>query len=128
MSFEFPDNRYFYFLDKFEGVKNFQITNTKDQNYIYVIYEDDKKKVRETIYKRNDFLSNYEFIKVFIPNSNKKYINFIISKEKFIKNIRSSILLTELSKREQIMKDIKINYGINIIDNAIFLWSIRLFP
>ena len=116
---EFPDNRNFYFLDKFEGIKNFQPTNVKDPNYIYVLYEDDKKKVRESIYKRNYFLSNYEFVKAFIQNTNQKYMNFIISKEKFNKNIRATILLTELRKREEIMKDIKINYGINLIDNDI---------
>ena len=117
MSDEFPDNRNFYFLDKFEGIKNFQPTSVNDPNYIYVLYEDDKKKVRETIYKRNDFLSNYVFIKVLIQNANKKYINFIISKEKFIKNIRATILVTELRKRLPILKEIKVNYGINLFDN-----------
>ena len=51
-------------------------------------------------------------------------MNFIISKEKFIKNIRATILLTELRKREQIMKDIKINYGINLIKNEFMSYLI----
>ena len=125
---EFPDNRNFYFLDKFEGIKNFQHTDVKDPNYILVLYEDDKKKVHESAYRKNDFLSNYEFVKVFIQNTNKKYMNFIISKEKFIKNIRATILITELRKRVQIMKDIKINYGINLIDNVFIFYEHQEVP
>ena len=114
---DFPDDRNFYFLEKFDEIKNFQVTYPNDPNYIYVLYEDDKKKVRESIYKRNDFLSNYEFVKVLIQNGNKKYMNFIISKEKFNKNIRTTRLVTELRKRLSFLRDIKINYVINLIDN-----------
>ena len=52
---QFPDNRSFYFLGKFDEIKNFKDTNMKDPNYIYVLYEDADKKVREKIYKEMIF-------------------------------------------------------------------------
>ena len=127
----FPDNRSFYFLGGFNEIKKFKNTNVDDPNYIYVLYEDADKKVREKIYKRNDFLKDYEFGKIFIPHENKeyqKYFNFIISKKQFNKNIRANILLTELKKKLTIMKDIKKAYGINLIDNEYTFYEHQIIP
>ena len=111
---QFPNNRSFYFLGKFDEIQKFKDTNIHDPNYIYVLYEGEDKKVHEKTFKRDDFLYDYEFGKILIQNVNNKYINFIISKEKFNKNIRASILLTELKKMIIFMIDIKKNYGINL--------------
>ena len=106
---QFPDNRNFYFFGKFDEIRGFKDTTMNDPNYIYVLYEGDDKKIHEKTYKRDDFLYDYEFGKIFIHNSNNKYINFIISKDKFIKNIRTSILLTEIKKKKLFLTDIKKN-------------------
>ena len=104
---KFPDNRNFYFFGKFDEIKKFKDTTINDPNYIYVLYEGDDKKVHEKSFKRDDFLADYEFGKIFIQNTNNKYINFIISKEKFNKSIRANILLTEFKRNMPFMEDIK---------------------
>ena len=126
---KFPDNRSFYFFDKFENIRGFKPTNMNDPNYIYVLYQDENKQVHERAYKRDDFLGNYEFGKIILQNvNNKKYINFIIPKEKFNKNMRTTILLTELKTKLPVMEDIKKNYEINIIDNDCVFVEHQMVP
>ena len=81
---QFPDNRSFYFLGKFDEIKKIKAFNAEEQNYIFVLYVDNEKTVHEKVYNRDDFLDDYEFGKIFIQNENKKYFNFIISKKQFI--------------------------------------------
>ena len=109
----FPKNRDFFLLDTEDNIKQFKTTTTKDPEYIYVIYESKKEnKIHEKIYRRKDFLSDYEFIRVNTDNSNV-YINFIIPKNKF-NNGREIRLLTEIKQRKCFMKEIfrktKINF------------------
>jgi hypothetical protein len=74
----FPKIRDFFFLDTEDNIKQFKNTTIKDPEYIYVIYESKKEnKIHEKIYRRKDFLSDYEFIRVNSDNPNV-YINFII--------------------------------------------------
>ena len=117
----FPKIRDFFFLDTENNIKQFKTTTAKDPEYIYVIYESKKEnKIHEKIYRRKDFLSDYEFIRVNTDNPNI-YINFIIPKNKFIKQ-REARLLTEIKQRKCFMEDIfrktKINF--NTKDSIIF--------
>ena len=81
----FPKNRDFFLLDIEDNIKQFKTTTTTDPEYIYVTYESKKeKKTCEKICRRKDFLSDYEFIRVNSADPNV-YINFIIPKNKFIK-------------------------------------------
>ena len=81
----FPKNRDFFLLDTEDNIKQFKTTTTKDPEYIYVIYENKKEsKIYEYIYRRKDFLRDYEFIRVVNTDNPIVYINFIIPKNKFI--------------------------------------------
>ena len=117
----FPEKRDFYFLDSDEKIKDFKATNFEDPEYICVIVETVDKKIKENIYKRSDFLNDYEFIKAIEKNSNNS-LNFIISKKKINIGGRETRLLTEIKSREKIMKEIerntKINFNTN--ENVIF--------
>ena len=109
----FPKIRDFFFLDKEDNIKQFKTTDINDPEYIYVIYESKKdNKIHEKIYRRKDFLSDYEFIRVNKDNPNI-YINFIIPKNKFIKQ-REIRLFSEIKQRKCIMEEIfrktKINF------------------
>ena len=75
----FPENRDFYLLDSYEKIKDFRATNFEDHEYIYVISESSEG-IKENIYKRSDFLNDYEFIKAIEKNRNVS-LNFIISKK-----------------------------------------------
>ena len=99
-----PENRDFYLLDKEENIKNFKKTNMDDPEYIYVITEDEKKKIHENIYKRKDFISDYDFIKIETKNP-EVYFNCLIPKKKF--NIaKENRLLTEIMQRPFFLKEI----------------------
>ena len=53
-----------------------------DPEYIFIFTESEKKEFSENIYKRKDFLIDYEFVKVETKKSDV-FLNFIISKNKF---------------------------------------------
>ena len=117
----FPKIRDFFFLDTEDNIKQFKTTDINDPEYIFVIYESKKEeKTCENIYRRKDFLSDYEFIRVNTDNPNI-YINFIIPKNKFIKQ-REARLLTEIKQRkcfmEEIFRKTKINFDTK--DSIIF--------
>ena len=78
----FPEIRDFYLFDKEENIKNFKKTDMKDPEYIFVYTENEKKEIHENIYKRKDFLSDYDFIKIETKNP-EAYINCLIQKRKF---------------------------------------------
>ena len=109
---EFPKVRDFFLLDYEENIKSFKTTNNKDPEYIFVLAENREKKIREKIFKRKDFLPDYDFIKVITPNQDV-YINFIIPK-KIFNNAREIRLLTEIKKRHSLMKEIKRKTQINL--------------
>ena len=75
----FPKNREFYLLDSYEKIKDLETTNFEDPEYIFVISETNDKKIKENLFKRIDFLNDFEFIKVLEKNSNVD-LSFIISK------------------------------------------------
>jgi hypothetical protein len=111
----FPVDRDFYLLDKEENIKNFKKTNMNDPEYIFVFTENEKKEFHENIFKRKDFLSDYEFLKVETKKPDV-FLNFIIPKNKF--NIGREIrLLTEIKQRPSFIKEIyrrkKINFNTN---------------
>jgi len=117
----FPKNRDFFLLDTEDNIKQFKNTTTNDPEYIYVLSENKKEnKIHENIYKRRDFLSDYEFIRVNTNNSNV-YINFLIPKKKFI-NGREIRLLTEIKQKKKYMKEIfrKTQINFDTKDNIIF--------
>ena len=124
----FPKIRDFFFLDTEDNIKQFKNTTIKDPEYIYVIYESKKEnKIHEKIYRRKDFLSDYEFIRVNKDNTNI-YINFIIPKNKFIKQ-REIRLLTEIKQRkksfmEEIFAKTKINFDTK--DSIVFKESFSI--
>ena len=119
----FPEWRDFFLLDFEENIKNFKSTNPRDPEYIYVTAENKEKKIHENIFKRKDFLSDYEIIKVLTENKdvNRNYINFIIPKKIFT-IVREIRLLVEIKKRPSLMKEIKLKTKINLDtkDNIIF--------
>ena len=78
----FPKIRDFYLLDKEEKIKDFKKTDMNDPEYIFIFTESEKKEFRENIYKRKDFLSNYEFVKVETKTPDI-FLNFIVPKNKF---------------------------------------------
>ena len=78
---EFPKNRTFYLLDSYEKIKDFETTNFGDPEYICVISETNDKQIKEYLFKRIDFLNDFEFIKVLEKSSNVD-LSFIISKTK----------------------------------------------
>jgi len=124
----FPKNRDFFLLDTEDNIKQFKITTTNDPEYIYVLSENKKEnKIHKNIYKRRDFLSDYEFIRVNTNNPNV-YINFIIPKKKFI-NGREIRLLTEIKQKKNYMKEIfrKTQINFDTKDNIIFkeLFSVQ---
>ena len=100
----FPKNRDFYFLDLNEKIKDFPTTDLNDPDHICIIFENKEKQVRENIFKRSNFLNDYEFIKVIEEKSNSD-LYFIIAKEK-MKIGRDTRLLTEIKKRTLLMKEI----------------------
>ena len=111
----FPENRDFYLLDKEENIKNFKKTDMNDPEYIFIFTENEKKEFRESIYKRKDFISDYDFVKVETKKSDV-YLNFIVPKNKF--NIgRENRLLTEIKLRPSFIKEIyrrtKVNFNTN---------------
>ena len=124
----FPTIRDFFFLDTEDNIKQFKTTIIKDPEYIFVIYESKKEeKTCENIYRRKDFLSDYEFIRVNTDNPNI-YINFIIPKNKFNKQ-REIRLLTEIKQRkksfmEEIFAKTKINFDTK--DSIVFKESFSI--
>ena len=82
---EFPKNRAFYLLDSYEKIKDFETTNFGDPEYICVISETNDKQIKEYLFKRIDFLNDFEFIKVLEKSSNVD-LSFIISKNLIIIN------------------------------------------
>ena len=111
----FPKNRAFYLLDSYEKIKDFRPTNFEDPEYICVISESSEK-IKESIYKRSDFLNDYEFIKAIEKNGNVS-LNFIISKMLINIGGREARLLTEIKSRSKIMKEIERNKKINFNTN-----------
>ena len=92
----FPEIREFYLFDKEENIKNFKKTDMNDPEYIYVKTENEKKEFHEDIYKRKDFISDYEIVKIETKNP-EVYFNCLIPKIKF--NIaKETRLLTEIYK------------------------------
>ena len=77
----FPTIREFYLLDKEENIKNFKKTDMNDPEYIFIFTENENKILHENIYKRIDFVIDYDFIKV-ETNNPEVYINFLIPKKK----------------------------------------------
>ena len=107
----FPKNRDFFLLDNSDNIKQFETTNDKDPEYIYVIYLDIKQNIHEKIYKRNLFLNDYEFIKVSTSNPDI-YLNFLIRKEDF-NNERENKLYTLIKLRKPYFKEISRKTNIN---------------
>ena len=109
----FPENREFYLLDKEENIKKFKKTDMNDPEYIYVNTENEKKEFHENIYRRKDFIRDYEFIKIETKNP-EVYINCLIPKTNF-NNGKETRLLTEIMKRPLFIEDIyrktKINFN-----------------
>ena len=100
----FPENRDFYLLDKEENIKNFIKTNLNDPEYLFIFTENEKKVFHENIYKRKDFINDYDFIKI-ETNNPEVYFNCLIPKIKF--NIGREIrLLTEIKQRPLFIKEI----------------------
>ena len=111
----FPENRDFYLLDSYEKIKDFRATNFEDHEYIYVISESSEG-IKENIYKRSDFLNDYEFIKAIEKNRNVS-LNFIISKKPINIGGRETRLLTGIKSRKKLMKEIERNTKINFNTN-----------
>ena len=111
----FPEKRDFYLLDSYEKIKDFRRTNFEDPEYICVISESSER-IIESIYKRSDFLNDYEFIKAIEKNRNVS-LNFIISKKHINIGGREVRLLTEIKSRSKIMKEIERNTKINFNTN-----------
>ena len=108
----FPEKRDFYLLDKEENIKNFKKTNMNDPEYIFVFTENEKKEFHENIYKRKDFLADYDFVKIETKKP-EVYINCLIPKSKF--NIaKETRLLTEIMKRPLFIEDIYRKTKINL--------------
>ena len=112
----FPENRDFYLLDSYEKIKDFETTNFGDPEYICVISETNDKQIKEYLFKRIDFLNDFEFIKVLEKSSNVD-LSFIISKNKINIGGRETRLLTEIKSRKRIMKEIERNTNINFNSN-----------
>ena len=111
----FPEIREFYLFDKEENIKDFKKTDMTDPEYIFIFTENEKKLLHENIYKRKDFVIDYDFIKV-ETNNPEVYINFLIPKKKF--NIGREIrLLTEIKQRPSFKKEISRKYKINLNTN-----------
>ena len=100
----FPENRDFFFLDSVDKISGFKTTNFEDPEYITVVTEKDKQ-IKENLYIRKDFLSDYEFIKV-TEKVNKIDLNFIISKNKINIGGSETRLLTEIKLRPSMIKEI----------------------
>ena len=111
----FPENRDFYLLDSYEKIKDFRTTNFDDPEYICVISESSER-IEKNIYKRSDFLDDYEFIKAIEKNRNVS-LNFIISKKLINIGGSETRLLTEIKSRSKIMKEIERNTKINFNTN-----------
>ena len=122
----FPDNRDFFFLDSYEKIKDFNTTNFEDPEYISIISENKERKIIENIYRRNDFLNDYEFIKV-TEGKSKIELNFIISKRRINIGGREARLITEIKSRPSLMKEIFTRSKINFYtkDN---IYLKELFP
>ena len=111
----FPEKRDFYLLDSYEKIKDFRPTNFEDPEYICVISESSER-IEENLYKRSDFLNDYEFIKAIEKNRNVS-LNFIISKKRINIGGSETRLLTEIKSRSKIMKEIERNTKINFNTN-----------
>ena len=112
---DFPDNRDFFLLDNPDKIKKFKKTDMDDPEYIFVLSIDNKNKIHENIYKKSDFLKDYDFIRVETKDSDI-YINFIIDKDKFNKGNKEARLLTEIKKMpmeffKEIYRKTKINFN-----------------
>ena len=100
----FPTIRDFYLFDKEENIKNFKKTDMNDPEYIYVKTENEKREFHKDIYRRKDFICDYDFIKIETKNS-EVYFNCLIPKIKF--NIaKETRLLTEIYQRPLFLKEI----------------------
>ena len=110
----FPENRDFFLLDSYEKIKDFKTTNFDDPEYIYVISETKENNIKENLYVRKDFLSEYDIIKV-TEIASKTDLNFIISKRKIGSESR---LLTEIILRPLLMKEICRKTKINLNKNV----------
>ena len=83
-----------------------------DPEYIFVFTENEKKEIHENIYKRKDFISDYDFVKIETKNP-EAYINCLIPKIQF--NIGREIrLLTEIKQRPSFINEISRKYKINL--------------
>ena len=100
----FPENRDFFFLDSADKISGFKTTNLEDPEYITVVTEKDKQ-IKENLYIRKDFLTDYEFIKV-TEKVNKIDLNFIASKNKINIGGSETRLLTEIKLRPSMIKEI----------------------
>ena len=100
----FPTIRDFFLFDKEENIRDFKKTDMNDPEYIFVIAENEKKEIHEKIYKRKDFISDYDFVKIETKNP-EVYINCLIPKIKF--NIGREVrLFTEIKTRPLFWKEI----------------------
>ena len=93
-----------------------------DPEYIFVVSIDNKNNIHENIYKKSDFLKDYDFIRMETKDSDI-YINFIIDKDKFNIGNKEARLLTEIKKKpleffKEIHRKTKINF--NTKENIIF--------
>lgn len=109
---EFPKNRNFYFLGSYAKIKDFENSNFEDPEYICVITENEHNNVKENLYKRCDFIQDFEFIRVIEKDTNIE-LNFIASKENINIGGSDTRLLTLIKNRPLIMKEIKRNTKIN---------------
>ena len=117
----FPANRDFYLFDKEENIKDFKKTDMNDLEYIFVITENEKKEIHENIYKRKDFMSNYDFVKIETKNP-EVYINCLIPKINF--NIgREARLLVEIKKRPLFIKEIYGRTKINLNTKKVIVFK-----
>ena len=92
-----------------------------DPEYIFVLTENEKKEIHENIYKRKDFTSNYDFVKIETKNP-EVYINCLIPKIKF--NIgREARLLVEIKKRPLFMKEIYGRTKINLNTKKVIVFK-----
>ena len=112
----FPKIRDFYLLDKEEKIKDFKKTDMNDPEYIFIFTESEKKEFHEGIYKRKDFISDYDLVKIETKKSDV-YLNFIVPKNRFNIGSREIRLLTEIKQRPSFIKEIYRRTTINFNTN-----------
>ena len=123
----FPKDREFFLLDKEDNIKDFKQTDMNDPEHLFVFTENKEKKNQQKIYKKSNFLKDYDFVRVETVNTNI-YLNFIIPKFKFEKGDRGIRLLTEIKNKTSFMKDIYIKTKINFQSNNIVFKEIISAP